>query len=276
MRATGLEPAHRRHQILNLTCLPISPRPQHDYSSRNKKDLKDITGILRTKEGIDMTFIRCENVHKIYGNGGNATHAVNGITASFDRGVFYSIIGRSGSGKSTFLYLLSGLLDFDEGEILYEDVALSTMSPRQKLQLKRSIGFIFQDYQLLPELTVKENIMLPCFLREENADEMWCDEIMEKLQISDLKDKYPDQLSGGQQQRTAIARAFMTRPSVLFCDEPTGNLDKKSGEDVLNLLLEIRELYNPTVILVTHDLDIARSADVILHIEDGRLVGEPL
>ncbi|MGM9942446.1 MAG: ABC transporter ATP-binding protein [Bulleidia sp.] len=219
-----------------------------------------------------MKGIRCENLHKIYGKGDGATHAVRGVNAVFEPGTFYSIIGKSGSGKSTLLYLLSGLLNMDEGEIFYDDVPLSTMKEEEKLQLKRRISLVFQNYQLLPELTVRENILLPCFLHDEQIDQTWCDVILDRLQIREIENKYPDQLSGGQQQRTAIGRAFMTKPEYLFCDEPTGNLDRKTSESVLHLLLEVRDLCNPLIILATHDLDIARSADIVMHIEDGQFI----
>ena len=219
-----------------------------------------------------MKGIRCENLHKIYGKGDGATHAVRGVNASFEQGTFYSIIGESGSGKSTLLYLLSGLLKLDQGEIFYDDVPLSVMKEEEKIHLKRRISLIFQDYQLLPELTVRENILLPCLLHEEQADQAWCDVILDRLQIREIENKYPDQLSGGQQQRTAIGRAFMTKPEYLFCDEPTGNLDRKTSESVLQLLMEVRDLCDPLIILVTHDLDIARSADIVLHIADGMFI----
>lgn len=219
-----------------------------------------------------MKGIRCENLHKIYGKGDGATHAVRGVNVSFEQGTFYLIIGKSGSGKSTLLYLLSGLLKLDQGEIFYDDVPLSVMKEEEKIHLKRRISLIFQDYQLLPELTVRENILLPCLLHEEQADQAWCDVILDKLQIREIENKYPDQLSGGQQQRTAIGRAFMTKPEYLFCDEPTGNLDRKTSESVLQLLMEVRDLCDPLIILVTHDLDIARSADIVLHIEDGMFI----
>ena len=219
-----------------------------------------------------MKGIRCENLHKIYGKGDGATHAVRGVNVSFEQGTFYSIIGESGSGKSTLLYLLSGLLKLDQGEIFYDDVPLSVMKEEEKIHLKRRISLIFQDYQLLPELTVRENILLPCLLHEEQADQAWCDVILDRLQIREIENKYPDQLSGGQQQRTAIGRAFMTKPEYLFCDEPTGYLDRKTSESVLQLLMEVRDLCDPLIILVTHDLDIARSADIVLHIEDGMFI----
>lgn len=160
----------------------------------------------------------------------------------------------------------------DEGEIFYDDISLSSMKEEEKIHLKRRISLIFQDYQLLPELTVRENILLPCFLHEEQADQEWCDAILDRLRIREIENKYPDQLSGGQQQRTAIGRAFMTKPEYLFCDEPTGNLDRKTSESVLHLLMEVRDLCDPLIILVTHDLDIARSADIVLHIEDGMFI----
>lgn len=150
------------------------------------------------------------------------------------------------------------------------------MNEQQLEHIKKKTGIVFQNYQLLPELTVRENILLPTVLLEEKCDEEWCDVILEKLQMTDIQSKYPDQLSGGQQQRCAIGRAFMNRPEYLFCDEPTGNLDKKTSESVLNFMLEIKQLTKPTIILVTHDLDIARSADVVLHIEDGKLVSKSL
>jgi putative ABC transport system ATP-binding protein len=221
-----------------------------------------------------MSILQCENLHKTYGKGNHSSYAVRGITASFEMDTFYSIIGKSGSGKSTFLHLLSGLLKPDEGEIIYDGIPLSSMNEKQIEQIKKQTGIIFQNYQLLPELTVRENILLPSILFDEEENKEWCDEILDKLQITDIQDKYPSELSGGQQQRCAIGRAFINHPKYLFCDEPTGNLDKKTSESVLNFLLEIRELSNPTIVLVTHDLDIARSADVVLHIEDGKLVGD--
>ncbi len=221
-----------------------------------------------------MKILECKDVHKTYGKGNQAAYALRGISASFEEDCFYSVIGKSGSGKSTLLHVLSGLIDMDEGEVFYEGKSLSSMNEQEKVSLKKSIGIVFQNYQLLPELTVKENILLPIVLQENDIEEDWCNEIMEKLQITDIKDKYPDELSGGQQQRCAIGRALINHPKFLFCDEPTGNLDKKTSESVLQLLLEIRELCKPTIILVTHDLDIARSADVVLHIVDGKLVGD--
>ncbi len=221
-----------------------------------------------------MKILECKDVHKTYGKGNQAAYALRGISASFEEDCFYSVIGKSGSGKSTLLHVLSELIDMDEGEVFYEGKSLSSMNEQEKVSLKKSIGIVFQNYQLLPELTVKENILLPIVLQENDIEEDWCNEIMEKLQITDIKDKYPDELSGGQQQRCAIGRALINHPKFLFCDEPTGNLDKKTSESVLQLLLEIRELCKPTIILVTHDLDIARSADVVLHIVDGKLVGD--
>ena len=221
-----------------------------------------------------MKALECKDVHKTYGKGNQAAYALRGISASFEEDCFYSVIGKSGSGKSTLLHVLSGLIDMDEGDVFYEGKSLSSMDEQEKELLKKSIGIVFQNYQLLPELTVKENILLPIVLQENEIEEDWCNEIMEKLQIMDIQDKYPEELSGGQQQRCAIGRAFINHPKFLFCDEPTGNLDKKTSESVLEFLLEIRDLCKPTIILVTHDLDIARSADVVLHIEDGKLVGD--
>ena len=223
-----------------------------------------------------MCALRCENIHKIYGKSKQATYAVRGISVEFQENTFYSVIGKSGSGKSTLIHLLSGLLKADRGEIFYDEQPLSTMNEQQLAHIKKETGIVFQNYQLLPELTVRENILLPAVLLDEKCDEEWCDVILEKLQLTEIQSKYPDQLSGGQQQRCAIGRAFMNRPKYLFCDEPTGNLDKKTSESVLNFLLEIKELTKPTIILVTHDLDIARSADVVLNIEDGKLVSKAL
>ena len=219
-----------------------------------------------------MATIRCENICKSFGKGNAKTDAVQGITATFSTGNFYSIIGKSGSGKSTLLHLLSGILQPDSGCIYYNDVPIHTMRRSELDMVRRTqVGFVFQDYQLLPEITVKENILMPLILNHSPIDEQWCTKIMGALNISGIADKYPHTLSGGEQQRVAIGRAIIHRPPFFFADEPTGNLDKKSSGAVLNLLLEIRKLYDPMILLVTHDLDIARSADKLFHIEDGKL-----
>lgn len=220
-----------------------------------------------------MAYIRCENLCKSFGRGTIRTNAIRGITASFTGGEFYSVIGKSGSGKSTFLHLLSGILSPDEGAVYYDDVALSSMDKRALESLRRrQVGVIFQDFQLLPELTAEENIILPQILDDREPDIDWCNTILERLEIADIAQKYPYELSGGEQQRVSIGRAIMKRPAFLFADEPTGNLDKQTSESVLNFLIEVRNLYNPMILLVTHDLDIARSADHVLHIEDGKLL----
>lgn len=219
-----------------------------------------------------MDSIYCENLEKSFGNGPNKTDAVRGVSYTFRANTFYSIIGKSGSGKSTLLYLLSGLLRPDSGKVLYDDVLIHDLSAREQERLRRQqIGFVFQDYQLLPELTVKENIILPQILDDREIDYDWCDQILETLEMTPHADKYPFELSGGQQQRTAIGRAIINRPRFLFTDEPTGNLDKQTSESVLNLFLKIHQMYDPMILVVTHDLDIARSADIVLHMEDGKL-----
>ena len=220
-----------------------------------------------------MSTLRCENLHYTYTSGQQQTKAIRGINLSFQTGMVYSIIGRSGSGKSTLLHLLSGILAPSEGDIYYDDIRLNGLDQHSLSELRRkNTGIVFQNYQLLPELTVAENIILPSILDHRQPDMDWASKIMERLEISDIAGKHPSELSGGQQQRVSIGRAIMNRPPFLFADEPTGNLDKKTSENVLDFLLDIKNLYAPLLILVTHDLDIARSADTVLHIEDGALL----
>lgn len=220
-----------------------------------------------------MAVLRCENLHKSFGCGASAAYAVKGITAAFETGKFYSIIGKSGSGKSTLLHLLSAILQPDQGEVFYDSLCLSSLSLKERECMRRQkVGVIFQDYLLLPELTVRENILLPQILDHREPDEEWCSAILERLEITSISEKFPNELSGGQQQRAAIGRAISNKPPFLFADEPTGNLDKKTSAIVLNFLLDIKALYRPMIMLVTHDLDIARSADELFHLEDGQFV----
>lgn len=216
--------------------------------------------------------LRCERLTKVFGSGHSRTVAVREVSQNFEQGKLYSIIGKSGSGKSTLLYLLSGLMKADDGWVEIGGRKLDRYSESQLAALRRKqMGFVFQDYQLLPELTAKENILLPQVLDGQHPDENWCHHVMEQLELTGMADKFPGQLSGGEQQRVAIGRAAINRPAILFADEPTGNLDKKTGEAVLDFLLAVQALYQPTILLVTHDLDVARCADQLLRMEDGRL-----
>ncbi len=222
---------------------------------------------------MNTPIIVCRNLKKTYGNRQRKNEVIHGISLELEKGTFYSMIGKSGSGKTTLLYLLSGLLKADGGEILLEGKNLEQMTEAELERIRRKkIGFVFQDYQLLPELTVRENILLPQILDGQDLDEEWSSQILEKLGLTSLADRFPDELSGGEQQRTAIGRAIVNRPDILFADEPTGNLDNKTSEEVLDFLLSVHREYRPAILLVTHDLDLARSAEVVLHIADGRLL----
>lgn len=217
--------------------------------------------------------ICCCDLVKNYGSKEKQVKAIRNLSMQVASGTFASIIGKSGSGKSTLLYLLSGLLMPDQGKVWLLGKELGGMSPAEMERFRRrKIGFVFQNYQLLPELTVYENIILPKILDGTPVDEAWAEEIMETLGLRTLCSRYPQQLSGGQQQLAAIGRAFIHRPEIIFADEPTGNLDSRTGEEVLDLLLTVRRLYGPTILLVTHNLDLARSADKLFHLEDGCLL----
>lgn len=219
--------------------------------------------------------IRCSHVRKRYGKGRGQMTAIEDVNLVLNKGIFYSIIGKSGAGKSTLLYLLSGLTEADEGDIAFLGKSYGSLKQEELYDLRlKHMGFVFQDYQLFPELTVSENIVLPFVLQGKPFKKKEAETLMEQLSILALADKRPGELSGGEAQRTAIARALFGRPDILFVDEPTGNLDLKTGEEVLNLFLQIHKEYKPTIFLVTHDLAIARSAERLIHIEDGRLVYE--
>ncbi len=217
--------------------------------------------------------VTVKNLSKIYGTGDTAVHALKNVTADFESGKFTAIIGTSGSGKSTFLNLLGGLDTANSGEILYGETNLLKLNDNELSKFRRkNIGFVFQFFNLIPELTARENILMPVKIDNRPIDMDYFEQIANTLDIKDRLDHYPSQLSGGQQQRTAIARALINKPSVILCDEPTGNLDKKTGEDVINLLKELKEEFNQTIIVVTHDMHIAEKSDRIIQIEDGEIV----
>ena len=219
-----------------------------------------------------MEIIRCEDLTKIYRSGTAGIHAVDGISLSFEQGSFTAVTGKSGSGKSTLLHLLSGLDRPTDGRVLYQDNDLFRYNDSQLSVLRRRrFGFVFQAYNLVRELTAQENILLPVMLDNRRADEDYLKRLVDMLGIDDRLGHLPGALSGGQQQRVCIARALANKPAILFADEPTGNLDGRTGREVLTLMRTVSNELGITMILVTHDLGVAEQADRIIRLEDGRV-----
>ena len=220
-----------------------------------------------------MNSIECKSLTKEYLSGENVVKAVDDVTVSFEQGEFCAITGPSGSGKSTFLHVLSSLENPTSGHVYYGGKSLSSYNDNQlSILRRRRFGFVFQAYNLVQELTGYENILLPVMLDGKKPDEEYLNKVIDMLGIRDRLEHLPSALSGGQQQRIAIARALANRPAILFADEPTGNLDGKSGREVLSLLKYVSKQLGVTLILVTHDLHVAEQAERILTIEDGKIV----
>lgn len=216
--------------------------------------------------------LQCESLTKVYGTQDNLVTACNEINLKFEKEKVYSIVGPSGSGKSTLLHLLGGLEKPTSGKVIYREENIFSMHEMQLASYRRrNCGFVFQNFQLLPELTVKENIMIPLLLDKKRESKEFFDELTNWLGISDKLECKPNQLSGGQQQRVAIARALIHSPEIVFCDEPTGNLDRKNGIEVMKLLDSINQNFHTTIIIVTHDHNIASQTDKVIQIMDGKL-----
>lgn len=218
--------------------------------------------------------LEAQNLSKVYKTGEVKVSAIKGIHLAIKRGLFYSIIGKSGSGKSTLLHLLSGLDKPTSGKVLMEGVDIHKLKDSELSKLRRQkMGFVFQSYNLLPEFCVEENIKMPLYLNKNNPDKRYIKKIMEMLDIADLRLKFPNQLSGGEQQRVALARALAARPSIIFADEPTGNLDVETSKKVIYLLKAMQRELDQTVLLVTHDMEIAEQADKSIRLQDGMIIG---
>lgn len=220
-----------------------------------------------------MEILKVEHLVKQYGKGDNAVLAVNDISFSVEQGEFVAIEGSSGSGKSTLLHLLGGVDRPTSGKVYIqgEDI-YSLNSDKIAIFRRRQVGLIYQFYNLIPILNVKENITLPCELDGRTPDKSELDELINTLGLKDRVSHLPNQLSGGQQQRVSIGRALINHPAILLADEPTGNLDSRSSDEIVELLKLSNQKYNQTIVMITHNLEIAKIADRILRIEDGRLV----
>ncbi|CEO21858.1 ABC transporter ATP-binding protein [[Clostridium] sordellii] len=220
---------------------------------------------------INMSILKVKNLNKIYGKDETKVKALNDINFEINKGEFVVIVGKSGSGKSTLLNIMAGLEKPTNGDVIIDNINISELDEKQKSLLrKEKIGLIFQSYNLIPVLTVEENIKLPT-INTDNKDDKYINELMELLSIKDRKNHLPNQLSGGQQQRVAIGRALVNKPAIIFADEPTGNLDTKTESEVLSLLKESQKKFNQTIIMITHNVDIAKYADRVIKIEDGYL-----
>ncbi len=220
-----------------------------------------------------MKVLRTINLKKYYGSGDNQVKALDGINLEAERGEFVAIVGTSGSGKSTLLHMLGGLDRPTSGQIYVDDKdILELKNDALCIFRRRKIGFVFQSYNLVPVLNVYENIVLPIELDGNTVDKAYVDRIIDILGLRDKLLSLPSQLSGGQQQRVAIARALATKPAILLADEPTGNLDSKTSQDVLGLLKVTGEKFGQTIIMITHNEEIAQLADRIIRIEDGKIL----
>lgn len=222
-----------------------------------------------------MEILKVENLTKTYGSGENLVNAVDDVSFSVEKGEFVAIVGASGSGKSTILHLIGGVDRPTSGKIFVDGNDISKMND-DKLAVfrRRQVGIVYQFYNLIPILTVEENITLPCDLDGRGVDRERLEMILDSFGLRARRKHLPNQLSGGQQQRTSIARALINNPSLVLADEPTGNLDSKSSDEVMSMLKMCNQSYGQTVIMITHNLDIAKQADRIITISDGKIVEE--
>lgn len=220
-----------------------------------------------------MAILSCEKLKKVYGSGENEVHALDGISLEAEQGEFVSIVGTSGSGKSTLLHMLGGLDRPDSGTVTIDGKSIFSLKDEElTIFRRRKIGFVFQNYNLVPSLNVYENIVLPVQLDGREPDREYIDSIIETLGLLEKLENLPNNLSGGQQQRVAIARALASKPAIILADEPTGNLDSKTSQDVLGLLKVTSAKYSQTIVMITHNEEIAQLADRIIRIEDGKIV----
>ncbi len=220
-----------------------------------------------------MAILRAEGLKKTYGKGDSKVEALRGVDLEVNKGEFVAIVGTSGSGKSTLLHMLGGLDRPTDGKVYIDDNDIFKLKDEALTVLRRrKIGFVFQSFNLVPVLNVMENILLPLELDGAKTDKEHIDNLIEMLGLKEQLHKLPTQLSGGQQQRVAIARALAGRPSVILADEPTGNLDSKTSQDVMSLFRVTADKFNQTIVMITHNTEIAQTADRIVRIEDGRIV----
>ena len=220
-----------------------------------------------------MSILQTTDLKKYYGTEPNITKALDGVTLSIEQGEFVAIVGTSGSGKSTLLNMIGGLDVPTSGKVIVDGKELSALNDEQlTIFRRRKIGFIFQNYNLVPMLNVYENIVLPVELDGDKADKKFMDEVVRMLALEDKLNNLPNNLSGGQQQRVAIARALISKPAIVLADEPTGNLDSRTSNDVLGLLKVTSQKFHQTLVMITHNSEIAQLADRIIRIEDGRIV----
>ena len=220
-----------------------------------------------------MKILQASNLTKIYGSGENEVHALDGVNFSVEKGEFVAIVGTSGSGKSTLLHMLGGLDRPTGGSVEVDGKEIFSLKDEElTIFRRRKIGFVFQNYNLVPVLNVYENIVLPVQLDGKTPDASYIDSIIETLGLERKLENLPNNLSGGQQQRVAIARALASKPAIILADEPTGNLDSKTSQDVLGLLKVTSQKYGQTIVMITHNEELAQMADRIIRIEDGRIV----
>jgi putative ABC transport system ATP-binding protein len=218
---------------------------------------------------------RAGELRKVYGDGDAAVEALRGVTIEFARGEFTAIMGPSGSGKSTLLHCLAGLDSPSGGAVWIGDVDLTSLNEKQLTALRRDkVGFVFQAFNLVPTLTAAENITLPLDIAGRDVDRAWYDQVVDTIGLRDRLGHRPSELSGGQQQRVAGARALVSRPDIVFADEPTGNLDSRSGAELLGFLREACSTYGQTIVMVTHDANAASYADRVVFLADGNVVDE--
>ncbi len=222
-----------------------------------------------------MNILTCEGVTKVYGSGGNRVVALDGIDLAVDRGEFVAVTGASGSGKSTLLHILGSVDKPTGGRVTVEGTDLSELNQTQAaIFRRRKVGLVYQFYNLIPTLTVRKNILMPLTLDKKKVNDVYFEEVVKTLGLSERLEALPNQLSGGQQQRVAIARSLIYRPALLLADEPTGNLDQKNSGEIMDMLKLSNRNMKQTIVLITHDEKIALEADRIITIEDGRIVGD--